>query len=35
MTVAGQTRAAYAEAVSRSPVYARWLAGNPRFGLVS
>ncbi|MBT2380894.1 LysR family transcriptional regulator [Streptomyces sp. CB00316] len=35
VAVAGQTRAAYAEAVSRSPVYARWLAKNPRFGLVS
>ncbi|PWS46746.1 LysR family transcriptional regulator, partial [Streptomyces sp. ZEA17I] len=34
-TVAGQTRTAYAEAVSRSPSYARWLAENPRFGLVS
>ncbi len=33
--VAGQTRTAYAEAVSRSPGYARWLAENPRFGLVS
>ncbi|MBV7243189.1 MULTISPECIES: LysR family transcriptional regulator [Streptomyces] len=34
-TVAGATRAAYAEAVSRSPVYAQWLGANPRFGTVA
>ncbi|MFJ4965166.1 HTH-type transcriptional regulator BenM [Streptomyces sp. ADI96-02] len=32
--VAGLTRAAYAEAVSRSPRYARWLTAHPRFGAV-
>ncbi len=33
-TVTGATRAAYTEAVSRSPVYARWLGEHPRFGTV-
>ncbi|NEE28056.1 LysR family transcriptional regulator, partial [Streptomyces sp. SID7982] len=34
-TVAGATREAYAEAVSRSPSYARWLGAHPRFGTVA
>ncbi|WP_030327915.1 LysR family transcriptional regulator [Streptomyces sp. NRRL B-1381] len=34
-TVTGATRAAYTEAVSRSPVYARWLGEHPRFGTVA
>ncbi|MEV1044270.1 LysR family transcriptional regulator [Streptomyces sp. NPDC049916] len=35
VTVTGATRAAYAEAVSRSPSYARWLTSHPRFGTVA
>ncbi|WP_406863974.1 LysR family transcriptional regulator [Streptomyces sp. HUAS MG47] len=31
-TVAGHTRAAYAEAVARSASYRQWLAAHPRFG---
>ncbi|GAB2920891.1 LysR family transcriptional regulator [Streptomyces sundarbansensis] len=34
-TVAGATREAYTEAVSRSPSYARWLGAHPRFGTVA